>query len=160
LARRDRKAERAGEIFRYTAVGNSAPLDSIVLGRPWLSAAEYGARDGDTITSLPFGTFGGADAIAVHRNAKGIVTEVEFAYHAKRDARALVRDYQSSLGPPISVKVDTVSGAIRTTTLWRDDSTEFVIATMSPPGRDDVGAMAWLIDRGTNRHEPLPNEEL
>jgi hypothetical protein len=156
----DWKPSRPGEIFRYTTIGSSVPFDSVLLGQPWKTASKYGANDGDTVTALPFGTFAGADAIAVHRDTNGIVTKVQFVYHARRDIKALVADYQISLGQPRTITIDTVAGAIRTTTRWQNDDTEFVIATISPPQKDDVGAMAWLIDRRTNRADPRPNEEL
>jgi len=146
----DWKPSKEGEIFRYMTVGRSAPLDSILLGQPWKSAAKYGASDGDTLTALPYGSFGGADAIAVHRDTKGIVTELVFVYHMKRDTRALVADYQSSLGQPIAITLDMIAGSTRTTTRWCDDDTEFVIETIAPALMDDVGAVAQLIDRRSN----------
>src|SRR5262245_2667791 len=74
----DWKPSRPGEIFRYTSVGSSLPFDSIVLGERWKTAAKYGAGDGDTLFSLPPGTFGGADAIDVYRDTGGVVTRIEF----------------------------------------------------------------------------------
>jgi hypothetical protein len=147
----DWKAARAGEIFRYTVVGRSPPLDSITLGQPWKSAAKYGASERDTVNALPDGTFGGADAIGVHRDTNGIVTEVEFYYHARRDLNALVSDYRSSLGSPFAVTTDTLARAIRTTTRWKDENTEFVISTLNPPQKDGTGAVATLTDRSRPR---------
>ena len=136
-----------GQIFRYTAVGRTTPLDSIVLGQPWKTAAKYGARETDTLFALPGGYFGGADAIAVHRDNRGVVTSIEFGYRATRDLEALVADYRSSLGAPVAVTSDTVSGTARTITRWQDDATEFVVMTMTPPMKDGVAAIALLSDR-------------
>jgi hypothetical protein len=147
----DWKPARPGEIFRYTVVGRSPPLDSIVLGQPWKSAAKYGAREGDTLNALPDGTFGGADAIGVHRDSNGLVTTLEFSYHARRDLKALVSDYRSSLGPPLAVTTDTLAGVIRTTTRWKNENTEFVISTLTPPQKDSTGALAVLTDRSRPR---------
>lgn len=142
-----RDAAPVAEIFRYTTIGRSLPADSIVLGQRWPSAAKYGATDADTMYALPYGTFGGADAIAVSRDSRGVVTEITFAYHPRRNAGALLADYRSSLGAPVAVRVDTVGTAIHTTTVWRDAVTEFSFVVMSPPGADGVGAMAILADR-------------
>ena len=147
----DRKPARPGAIFRYTVVGRSAPLDSIILGQPWKSAAKYGASEGDTLTALPYGTFGGADAIGVHRDSNGIVTELEFYYHARRDLKAVVSDYRSSLGSPFAVTTDTLAGAVRTTTRWKNENTEFAISTLTPPQKDGTGAVAVLTDRSRPR---------
>ena len=147
----DWKPSRAGEIFRYTTVGTTSRLDSIVLGQPWRSAAKYGAQEGDTLNALPDGTFGGADAIAVHRDNIGVVTALEFSYHARRDLEALLNDYRASLGAPFAVTIDTLAGAIRTTTRWRDDSTEFVISALVPPPKDGIEAVALLTDRSRSR---------
>jgi len=144
--RPDWKPSQPGEIFRYTTVGRTEPLDSIVLGRPWPTAAKYGAKSGDSIVALPFGTFGGADAIAVHLT-DGVVTRLEYAYHSSRNARALSADYRSTLGTPVAEMADTADGVVRTTTCWRNDSTAFAIHTMVPAGKDVVGAMAVLLDR-------------
>jgi hypothetical protein len=154
----DWKPSKAGEIFRYTVVGR-VPRDSIVLGHGWTSAAKYGAQLGDTLTLLPLGTFGGADAIAVHRKVNGIVTQVEFAYHASSDVRALVNSYRSSLGQPFAIAVDTVDHATVTTTRWRDASTEFVLITMTPTDKDGIGAFAQLIDRRTQQKDGAPYEK-
>jgi len=142
----DWKPAQSGEIFRYTVVGRSLPLDSIVLGMPWKTAAKYGARDGDTLNALPDGTFGGADGIGVHRDTKGFVTGLDFYYHARRDLKALVSDYRSSLGSPLAVTTDTLAGAIRTTTRWKNENTGFVISTLTPPQKDGTGAVAVLTD--------------
>ena len=147
----DWKPSRSGEIFRYTTVGSSLPFDSIILGERWKTAAKYGARDGDTLFSLPPGTFGGADAIDVYRDTAGVVTRIEFLYHAHRDVNALLNDYRSSLGSPFTATTDTLAGAIRRTTRWRDDATEFVLSTMAPPQKDSVGAVAVLSDRSHGR---------
>jgi hypothetical protein len=141
------KPSRPGEIFRYTAIGKSLPWDSIVLGQPWKSAAKYGAREGDTLTALPFGTFAGADAIGVHRDANGVVTQLEFVYHASRDLTALVNDYRAVLGPPVETVTDTLAGAVRTTMRWQNADTKFVIETLRPPQNDGVAAIALLSDR-------------
>jgi hypothetical protein len=140
-----------GDIFRYTAVGNSYPLDSIVLGESWGSAAKYGAQAGDTLTALPSGTFAGADAIAVHRDSAGIVTSIEFAYHRRQDVAALVNDYRTSLGEPDSVSTDTVGGSTRIMHLWRNTMTEFLMMTVAPPLQDGVAALAILSDRSRVR---------
>lgn len=147
----DRKPARPGVIFRYTVVGRSPPLDSIILGQPWKSAAKYGAREGDTFTALPDGTFGGADAIGVLRDGNGIVTELEFYYDGRRDLKAVVSDYRSSLGSPFAVTTDTLPGAIRTTTRWKDENTEFAISTLTPPQKNGTGAVALLTDRSRPR---------
>jgi len=147
----DWKPARAGEIFRYTVVGRSPPLDSIVLGQPWKSAPKYGARERDTLNALPDGTFGGADAISVHRDSNGLVTELEFSYHTRRDLKALLSDYRSSLGPPLSETTDTLAGVVRTTTRWQNETTEFVISTLTPPQKDGTGARAVLTDRSRPR---------
>lgn len=144
----DWKPSRPGEIFRYTTVGRSLPLDTIALGRPWASAAKYGAKDGDTVTTLPSGTFGGADAIGVHRNTSGIVTSIAFAYRTE-NSRGLAEDYARTLGKPTSTVVDTVSGMVRTTAIWRNADTEFSVSTVSRPLPDGIGASAWLRDLGT-----------
>ena len=94
------KPAHSGEIFRYTAVGNSTPLDSIILGEFWKTAEKYGAHTGDTLTTLPNGTFGGADAIDVHRDRDGVVSQIDFYYNGSRDIDALVSDYRKSLGTP------------------------------------------------------------
>jgi len=143
---------RPGEIFRYTSVGRTPPLDSIWLGERWTSAAKYGARDDDTLFALPYGFFGGADAIGIHRDSLGVVTSIEFAYHPTRDVTALVADYRKSLGSPV-VSMDTVRGVVRTITRWQDDATEFVIMSVEPPAKDGVAAMAFLCDR---RRSPCP----
>jgi hypothetical protein len=147
----DWKPSRSGEIIRYTTVGSSLPFDSIILGERWKTAGKYGARDGDTLVSLPPGTFGGADAIDVYRNTGGVVTRIEFLYRARRDVNALLHDYRSSLGPPFAATTDTLGGAIRHTTRWQDNATEFVLSTMTPPQKDSVGAVAVLSDRSHRR---------
>lgn len=144
---RESTPARVGEIFRYTAVGRSTALDSVVLGQPWTTAEKYGAQTGDTVNALPAGTFGGADAIRVHRDPGGIVTEIDFRYYASRDLNALLSDYRSSLGPPQSVTTDTVAGGVRTTTRWVDRNTEFTISTMRPPDKDDVAGIGVLRNR-------------
>jgi hypothetical protein len=149
---RDWNPSKPGEIFRFTIVGRRAPLDSIELGRTWKSAANYGAHPGDTLSLLPSGTFGGADAIAVHRNASAIVTEIDFVYHPDRDVQALVNDYRSLLGEPFAIGSDTTDGLIQTTTRWQNRDTEFVIAVLTPP-HEDIAAFAQLIDRRTKRGE-------
>ena len=143
----DRKPSRPGEIFRYTVVGRATPFDSIVLGQRWKTAAKYGATDRDTLFALPYGYFAGADAIGIRRDSLGVVTSLEFVYHATRDANALLADYRRSLGAPAAVTTDTLAGATRTTTRWQDEATEFVITTMMPPDRDSVVALAFLSDR-------------
>lgn len=147
----DWKPARPGEIFGYTVVGRSPPLDSIILGQPWETAVKYGAREGDTLSALPDGTFGGADAIDVHRDTNGRVTQLEFYYHASRDLNALVSGYRSSLGSPFAVTTDTVAGTIRTTTRWKNENTEFAISTLTPPQKDGIGAFAVLTDRSSPR---------
>jgi hypothetical protein len=142
-----REAAQAEGIFRYTAVGRAPVLDTIKLGEVWRSASKYGGSAGDTLVALPFGTFGGADAIAVVRDRAGIVTALHFAYHARRDAKSLLAEYSASLGPPESVQTDSAGGTTRTRTLWRDDRTEFTFITIVPPGADAVGAIAVLADR-------------
>src|SRR5687768_9723127 len=119
-----RDATPAEEIFRYTTVGRAAALDTIRLGEMWRSASKYGASAGDTLVVLPFGTFGGADAISVLRDRTGVVTALEFVYHARRDAKSLLAEYALTLGAPASVRTDSVGGVVRTSTLWRDDRTE------------------------------------
>jgi hypothetical protein len=146
-----REETPAEGIFRYTTVGRASALDTIRLGEVWSSAAKYGASSGDTLVALPFGTFGGADAISVVRDTAGIVTALEFAYHARRDAKALLSEYAVTLGTPASVRTDSVGGVVRTSTIWRDVRTEFTFLTIVPPGADAVGAMAVLTDR---HHEP------
>jgi hypothetical protein len=126
-------------------------LDSIILGQPWKTAAKYGAREGDTLNALPDGTFGGADAISVHRGGDGRVTELEFYYHASRDLNALVTDYRSSLGAPFARTSDTAAGTIRTTTRWKNENTEFAISILTPPRKDGIGAVAVLTDRSRPR---------
>ena len=123
----DWKPSRPGEISRYTTVGSSLPFDSIILGERWKTAGKYGARDGDTLSSLPPGTFGGADAIDVYRDTGGVVTRIEFLFHARRDVNALLNDYRSSLGPPFAAATDTLADVIRATTRWQDDATAFVV---------------------------------
>ena len=145
------KPAHSGEIFRYTAVGNSSALDSIILGQPWKTAEKYGAHPGDTLTALPNGTFGGADAIGVHRDTAGVVSEIDFYYHGSRDIDALVSDYRKSLGAPPAVTTDTVEGSVRKTTRWEDANTEFVVATIQPPDKDGIGAVAFLRDRSARR---------
>lgn len=140
-----------GDIFRYAAVGNSYPLDSIFLGEFSGSAAKYGAQAGDTLTALPSGTFAGADAIAVHRDSAGIVTSIEFAYHPRQDVVALVNDYRTSLGEPEGVSTDTVGGSTRIMHLWRNTTTEFVVMIVAPPLQDGVAALAVLSDRSRVR---------
>ena len=148
------KPTKPGEIFRFTLVGRPPSLDSIVLGKTWRSAGKYGALDGDTLTALPFGSFGGADAITVHRDSNGVVTEIDFAYQPERDLRALTHDYESSLGRPFSITVDTVRNIVRTTTTWRDQETEFTMAMISPPLTDGFGGIARLVDRHTAQRQP------
>ena len=142
-----RDAAPAEGIFRYTTVGSAFALDTIKLGEVWRSASKYGASADDTLVALPFGTFGGADAISVVRDRAGIVTELQFAYHARRDAKALLTEYSVSLGTPSAVRTDSAGGGVRTSTMWSDDRTDFTFITMSPPGADAVGAMAVLSDR-------------
>lgn len=145
------------EIFRYATIGRSLPLDSLVLGQRWSSAAKYGAGDADTLFALPFGTFGGADAIAVSRDARGLVSAITFAYHMRRDVRSLLDEYRTSLGAPVDVRVDTLERALRTTTRWQDAVTEFTFIILSPPGADGVGAMAILADRRLSSQRPGPD---
>jgi hypothetical protein len=143
----DWKPSQPGDIFRYTSVGSSSPLDSIVLGQPWISAPKYGAGARDTLNSLPAGVFGGADAIRVRRNATGIVTALEFDYSADRDVRAVLSEYEADLGAPAEVSVDSVSGEQRRTTVWRNADTEFRIIQFTPPRPNNVAAMAILSDK-------------
>jgi hypothetical protein len=141
----DWKPASRGDIFRFTTVGRSFPFDSIILGERWSSASKYGARDDDTLFALPSGTFGGADAISVHRDVRGVVTQLEFTYRTGRDVRALLNAYRSALGPPTSVTIDTVSRSIHTTRSWQNARTEFAISTVDPPD-GGVAASARLID--------------
>ena len=70
----DRKPARPGAIFRYTVDGRSAPWDSIILGQPSKSEEKSGESEGDTLTELHYGNFGGADTNVDHRDSNGIVT--------------------------------------------------------------------------------------
>ena len=154
----DWKPTKPGEIFRYTTVGG-APFDSIVLGHGWANAARYGAQAGDTLNALPVGTFGGADAISVHRKVNGIVTEIDFVYNASRDVQEIANSYRSSLGQPFSTAVDSVADSARTTTRWRDSSTEFTLITMTPAAKKGVAAIAQLRDRLTQKIDGAPYEK-
>jgi hypothetical protein len=136
-----------GEIARFVLLGASAPYDSVLLGQPWTSAAKYGAREGETVSRLRQNQFTGLDAIVVHRNAAGLVTDVEFAYHARRDIPALVAGLRSSLGEPIANSVETVAGSTRSTLRWCNESTLFLITTVVPPAADSIGAISLLRDR-------------
>jgi hypothetical protein len=143
----DWEPSEPGHIFRHTVVGRSYPLDSIVLGEPWPSARRYGARDGDTLTSLPTGVFSGAEAIRVRRNASGVVTQLEFDYGVDRDITKIVREYEEDLGTPAEVSADSVPGQQRRVTVWRNAETEFRILQFTPPRRDRIAAIAILSDR-------------
>lgn len=92
-----------------------------------------------------------AAAIAVHRDRNGLVTHLEFRYHARRDLNALVGDYRASLGAPFAVTTDTLADTVRTTSRWNDENTEFVIWTVTPPQKDGTGAVALLTDRSRSR---------
>lgn len=146
-AETDWKPSRPGEIFRYTSVGSSYPLDSIILGQRWMSASKYGARAGDTLNSLPPGGFGGADAIRVRRNRGGIVTELEFDYGVERDIRAMHSEYEADLGAPTDTRADTIDGMVRRISVWRNANTEFRIIQFIPARSDKIAATAVLSDR-------------
>jgi hypothetical protein len=133
-------------VARHAVIGVSAP-DSIFLGRAWENAAKYGARAGDTLTRVAQNHFSGMDAVTVHRNATGIVTDIEFAYHARRDIPALVAGLREVLGEPTSNSTNKVSGSTRAVIRWCDESTVFVLTTIVPAGADSIGAISLLRDR-------------
>jgi hypothetical protein len=141
----DWKPTRPGEIFRYTAIGKEMPLDSVVLGSPWSSAAKYGAADADTLFTLPRGAFSGADSIRVRRNASGVVMALEFDYGPSHDLGAIRRDYVESLGAPAEVRTDSITGT-RTTT-WLDAETEFRLVEFTKSRAGSVFGTAVLADR-------------
>jgi hypothetical protein len=144
----EKAASPSGRVFRYTTIGRSPPHDTIVLGQAWRTAAKYGARRGDSITSIPVGEFAGADSIAVHRNSAGVVIAIEYFYYASRDVPELLRGYRSTLGPPAGTSItDLMSGSTHTTAKWCDDSTEFLFTTIEPVVRDSVAGRAVLFER-------------
>lgn len=141
------KPSHPGEIFRYTSIGSSPPSDSIVLGRPWLSATSYGAGTRDTLTTLPSDAFSGADAVRVHRDSNGLVTAMEFDYVASRDIDSIRKDYERSLGKPDETLADTVDGRPTRATVWRDAVTEFRLTEFGGAHGKDVAATVVLSDR-------------
>ena len=141
------KPSHPGEIFRYTSIGNALPLDSIVLGQPWLSATKYGAGNRDTLTVLPSDALSGADAVRVHRDSTGLVTAIEFDYAASRDIDSIRKDYERSLGKPDETLADTVAGRPTRATVWRDAATEFRLTEFAGAHGKDVAATAVLSDR-------------
>ena len=57
---------------------------------------------GDTIVSLPRGSFTGAERITLHLNANGILRGAVFDYVTPIDLEALIREYDSVGAPTLS----------------------------------------------------------
>ena len=109
----------------------------IVLGEP-LARSVATAGPGDTIVSLPRGSFGGAERIVVHLDADGIVRGLTFDYLLGADFDAMVADYEEDLGPPArSTEIRQGEEPAHVAT-WRDGRTELRLVR-------DPNRSAWTI---------------
>lgn len=114
-------------IFRYTTIER----DSIVLGSRWPGATRLGFTEADTLALLPPGSFGGAEAIRVHRDSSGIVRQLDFVYGSERDMVALQASYAAELGAPETREFDS-NGVLNVVSGWRDPRTELVMIRFVP----------------------------
>ncbi len=107
-------------IFREIATEGS----TIRLGERWSADEVPGATPADTVVGLPAGTFGGAQAIRVHRTRAGIVTALMFDYPQTADFQRMRAEYTERLGPPVRhERPENAEAAERV--VWQDGQTRF-----------------------------------
>lgn len=129
-------------IFRYVALNR----DTLWLGRPIGALARYARYPTDTVVTVPLGEFGGTDAIQVFRTRSDTVASFVFLYGVRHSMAALLAEYEGDLGAPQAIGRDSIAGVARQFWIWRDDLTEFTLASFSAPLDGAVGA-ARLTDR-------------
>lgn len=129
----------ARPIFRWTQVDGGV----ITLGEP-LAPAIARVGPADTVVSLPRGSFGGAERIAVHLAAGGVVRGLTFDYILGADYAAMVAEYERTLGPARR-SVETRPGEVAAdVAVWRDERTE--LRLVRDPNRSAWTVRAYLWD--------------
>jgi hypothetical protein len=120
--------------------------DTIRLGQPWPGAKRLWLSPRDSVAALPRGSFGWAEDIRIHRDATGVVRQIEFSYGPHRDINAMLRDYRGSISHPADSSSSAAGGVRRETWVWRDGQTEFALVRLDP-AQNGVQASSTLTDR-------------
>ncbi len=132
--------DAARPIFRHF----NTEMSSIRLGQAWTAEEVAGADPGDTVVTLPSGSFETFQAVRVHRTASGVVSSIMFDYPQSADFGALQVEYRQLLGTPKEHELPGTAEA-RERIVWQDSLTSFEL--VRDPRRSVSTIYSRLIDR-------------
>ena len=130
------RATIAPSIFRHVQLNaGRIQLAEPVPAPLWQS---LGAAAGDTVVSLPRGTFTGAERVTLYLTRERVVRGVSFDYIHSADFEAMVREYGASLGAPARATRQHRGEVPADVATWDDGRTRFRITR-------DPNRSAWTV---------------
>jgi hypothetical protein len=115
----------------------------ITLGEP-LPRAVAAPSPGDTLVSLPAGSFAGAEHVQVHLAPDGVVRALAFYYVHDASFAGMVAEYESSLGPATRSRQTAPGEEPADVATWRDGLTE--LRLVRDPNRSAWTVRSTLVD--------------